>query len=106
MSREERLAQNEALFREVNERLREVSQLTGIAEGGLDVVCECGDEACVARIPISLRDYAQVRAHPRRFVVLPGHELGVEHVVEDRGRYRVVEKDGEAGAIAEAAAGP
>ena len=106
MSRERRLAQNEALFREVNERLREVSELSGTAEGGLDVVCECADEDCVERIGISLADYVRLRAHPRRFLVVPGHELEIERVVEERRGYRIVEKEGEAGSVAEATAEP
>lgn len=100
MGREERLAQNEALFREVNERLEELSRRTGTADGGVDFVCECADETCTRRIRLSLQEYERVRAHPRRFVVLPGHEQDVERVVEDRGAYRIVEKDGEAGDVA------
>lgn len=100
MGREERLAQNEALFREVNERLEELGRRTGTAEGGLDVVCECADEGCTVRIPLSVREYEQVRAHARCFVVRPGHETEIEHVVERTDRYVVVEKDGDAGEIA------
>jgi hypothetical protein len=43
-----------------------------------------------------------VRSHPRRFVVLPGHEEpAVESTVEVYLSYVVVEKRGEAGRIAE-----
>jgi hypothetical protein len=43
-----------------------------------------------------------VRAHPDRFLVVTGHELPrFERVVEDHGRYVVVEKQGEAGEVAE-----
>lgn len=100
MGREERLAQNEALFREVNERLEELGRRTGTAEGGLDLVCECADETCVRRIRLSVRDYERVRAHPRRFVVLPGHEVDVERLVARTDGYLVVEKQGEAGEVA------
>lgn len=101
MGREERLAQNETLFREVNERLEELSRRTGTAEGGVDFVCECADETCTGRIHLSLPEYEQVRADPQQFLVLPGHEAAVEHVVADRGAYRIVEKEGEAGEVAE-----
>jgi hypothetical protein len=47
-----------------------------------------------------------VRSHPRRFVVLPGHqEPAVGLAVEVHPGYVVVEKRGEAGLIAEAEAG-
>ncbi|HSP71817.1 MAG TPA: hypothetical protein VLN26_05560 [Gaiellaceae bacterium] len=101
MDREERFARNEALFREVNERLEELGRRTGTAEGGVDFVCECADESCTERIQLSLREYEDVRADPRQFAVLPGHQVFVEHVVADRGGYLIVAKDGEAGALAE-----
>jgi hypothetical protein len=102
VTREERLALNEALFRQVNERMREVSTRLGIADSGPQFVCECPDEACTDRIQLSLWEYEQLRANPRRFVVLAGHETpSIEHVVADRGRYRVVEKDGVPGELAD-----
>lgn len=101
MGRAERLARNEALFREVNERLEELGRRTGTADGGLDFVCECADESCTERITLTLPEYEAVRADPRQFAVLPGHEVSVEHVVADRGGYRIVAKDGAAAALAE-----
>jgi hypothetical protein len=53
-------------------------------------------------IELSVREYEDVRAHPRRFVVLPGHELGeLETVVESRSGYVIVEKRDLAGEVAE-----
>ncbi len=102
MTRDERLAKNEALFRQVNERLLEVSTLLGTADSGPDFVCECPDEDCTDRIRLSIGEYEQLRSNPRQFVVLAGHEAQtVERVVADRGRYRVVEKVGVPGEIAE-----
>ena len=101
MGREERLARNEALFREVNERLEELGRRTGTADGGLDFVCECADESCTERIHLSLPEYEEVRSDPTHFAVLPGHEASVEHVVADRGSYLIVAKDDAAGALAE-----
>jgi hypothetical protein len=47
-----------------------------------------------------------VRSHPRRFVVLPGHEEpAVESTVEVYPDYVVIEKRGGAGRIAEAETG-
>ena len=49
MTREDRIARNEALFREVNERVREVA-----AEGGelTGFLCECGREECTETVPL------------------------------------------------------
>jgi hypothetical protein len=100
--RDARLARNEALFRQVNERLKDVSELLGTADSGPEFVCECADEGCTERIRLSLAEYEWLRANPRHFVVLPGHQRDdLERVVEDRGRYLVVEKIGVPGEIAE-----
>ena len=47
--REERLARNEAFFRELNERLEAV---TPDSAEELVVVCECADEDCVQRLKL------------------------------------------------------
>jgi hypothetical protein len=102
VTRGDRRARNEALFRQVNERLKDVSELLGTADSGPEFVCECSDEGCTRRIRLSLAEYEWLRANPRRFVVLPRHEQGeVERVVEDRGRYLIVEKVGVPGEVAE-----
>ena len=102
MSRDERLAVNEALFRQVNERLKEVSELLGTADSGPEFVCECADEDCTERVRLSLGEYERLRANPRFFVVRTGHEEErIERVVSDRGRYCVVEKVGAPGELAE-----
>jgi hypothetical protein len=102
VTRDERLALNEALFRQVNERLLEISTQFGILDNTPEFVCECPDDTCTDRISLSVGDYERLRANPRQFVVLPGHEAPtVERIVADRGSYRVVEKVGVPGAIAE-----
>ena len=101
MKREERLAANEVMFREVNERIRDVAARVGALDSGPEFLCECADEDCTERIRLSPDEYESLRAEPRRFVVLRGHETDVERVVADRGRYLIVEKVGEAGEIAE-----
>jgi hypothetical protein len=102
VTRDERLALNEALFRQVNERLLEVSIVFGTADSGPEFVCECPDEGCTERIRLSIGEYERLRANPRQFVVLPGHETrSVERIVADRGSYRVVEKVDVPGEIAE-----
>ncbi len=88
-ARDERVGKNEALFREVNERIREITTYDGDAE----FLCECGDSACAQPILVSIDEYEAVRASATRFLVVPGHELrDVEDVVEENDRFTVVEK--------------
>lgn len=90
--RAKRIGVNEALFREVNEQIEQLNQqLHG--PGEMRVVCECGDAACVERLPISFKDYERVRKDPRRFVIAPGHEIPeVEVVIERHDAFFMVEK--------------
>jgi hypothetical protein len=96
-----RIAHNEALFREVNERL-ESGRWPG--EGG-DVIafrCECGELGCSRMIELDVAAYERVRADPRRFLMAPDHDIpDVETIVERQPHYVVVQKRGEAGLVAE-----
>jgi hypothetical protein len=94
VSREEQIGLNEAVFREVNERIEGLAETFDMKSEPLDLVCECGDAACVQRITMSHTDYEQLRSDPRRFAVHPGHEIPVvETVVCKRKGYDIVEKD-------------
>src|SRR3712207_482549 len=101
MPEAERKAKNEAVFREVNERIGDAAVEFGVP-GDATFVCECGDAGCTERVSIPLRRYNQIRGDGRRFVILPGHEdPAVERVVDRSGRFSVVEKIGAAGTTAE-----
>ena len=95
-AREERLAKNEALFREVNERVAEVAANYIEVETTSDPVeftCECGRADCAEPITMTVVEYEAVRALPTRFAVAPAHEQPeVEAVVERHKSYVVVEK--------------
>jgi hypothetical protein len=97
-----RVAKNEAAFREVNERIKDVSHaFAGFGPSPVEFVCECSREGCFDLIALTLEEYAEVRAVPERFFVVPGHESPeFERVVERNDRYLVVEKFGEAGEVA------
>jgi hypothetical protein len=93
-SREERIGLNEAVFREVNERIEQLAEAFHDRPELLDLVCECGDAACVNRISMSHAEYEELRADPRRFAVYPGHAASdAEELVECRKGYDVVLKN-------------
>ena len=95
-AREERLASNEALFREINERVAEVAEHFVEVESTADPVeftCECGSTTCTEQIALTLDEYEAVRAVSTHFAVIPGHEQpAIERVVERHPNYLVVEK--------------
>lgn len=68
----------------------------GIHRSGDDVfLCECLRADCNALVELSATDYAAIRAHPARFLLLAGHELdGLDTVVERHGRCVVVDRAG------------
>lgn len=93
--REDRIARNEALFRSVNERVRELAgAVTTVATPEtVPFVCECGSADCAATVELTIGEYEHVRADPAQFVIVPGHEIPeVEGVVEQHEHYHVVRK--------------
>jgi aerobic-type carbon monoxide dehydrogenase small subunit (CoxS/CutS family) len=92
-SREERISRNEILFREINERLKDVQDGFDSLSEQADFVCECGNATCTGQITMSLAAYEALRSDATLFAVLPGHEVPtVEEVVDRRGAYHVVRK--------------
>lgn len=102
-AREERIGLNEAVFREVNERIDDLAERFDLASEPLDLVCECGDANCVQRISMTREEYEQLRSESHQFAVFPGHEIpDVESVVDQRKGYDIVQKNrGEPERIAE-----
>jgi hypothetical protein len=90
---ERRVSMNETLFRDVNERVRELEEGFGSPGGPLYFVCECGDAECTERMVLTKEEYESVRARGNRFVVVRGHQVpAVELVVGETDRFLVVEK--------------
>jgi hypothetical protein len=98
-----RIAMNESVFREVNERIEDLAETFELGDQPLNLVCECGDPTCVQRITIKRSEYEAVRSDPTLFVVHPGHEIpDVEEMVEERDGYDVIRKgEGEPAKVAE-----
>ena len=89
--RKQRIARNETIFREVNERIEEIS--VDAAAKNLEFVCECGNRGCVETIRLTHGEYEALRADPVLFGILPGHEIPeVEVVVAEHERYLTVRK--------------
>jgi hypothetical protein len=93
----------ESLLRHVNESI-ERGHWPGDEDAPVTYRCECAKLGCNELVSMTAREYEQVRASPRRFVLAPGHDRPeVETVVATAAGYVVVEKREEAGRIAEAA---
>jgi len=93
--RERRLGLNEAMFREVNERVEDLNRASGSLTGTFEIICECGNTACTERISVPVSDYERARSNPLHFLLCVGHEDPlVERVIENRGAYVLVEKEG------------
>src|SRR3954452_12256188 len=82
-----RVALNQATLRKLNEAMN------GGAGGGLiSFRCECGQLGCNQLLRLRHGEYEAVRAHPRRFAIVPGHEVGeIEAPIERDERSTVVE---------------
>lgn len=91
--RAERLARNEVLYRDVNERLKELDEgFSGVARTAV-FVCECGLIECTERVSLTLAEYEQVRSEPTHFAVKLGHELPEMHdVIAEGDRFAVIGK--------------
>jgi hypothetical protein len=96
----DRFARNEAIFREVNER---VAEFTDSEARMTSFLCECGNLDCVEEVPLTDAEYMKLRSNAATFAVVPGHALGdVETVIEETDRFHIVEKHPREAAIAEA----
>ena len=101
--RETRAAENQTLFRGINERVKELNEAFSFVSPVGEWVCECADDACVERIEMSTAEYEAVRSDGSRFFVVPSDEHvwpDVESVIERTDCYWVVEKAGQAGSVA------
>lgn len=99
--REERIARNEALFREGNERMAAWEERHRTESIEL-YFCECADTECREKVPLAQSDYERVRSDSGHFLIVPGHEIAdVETMVESHDEWAMIEKDPEVRDIAE-----
>jgi hypothetical protein len=98
----ERRARNEALIREVNERIEKVDKAAQEASFGaqdtFEFLCECGggdtgEVGCEEHVEMTIQEYETVRSQDDRFAVYPGHERdALEWVATRNERFVVVDK--------------
>jgi hypothetical protein len=100
---EAKRAANQAVFREANERIREIVDQPDVVLPVVPFVCECGDPSCRRLLNVPLAVYANVRRSPRRFLHAPDHinDGTSGSVVETLDGFAVVEKSGVSGEVAE-----
>lgn len=99
-----RIAENEARFRDANERIEDaVLRLEPNAQT-IPFVCECGRPECLTTLRLTIGEYEAAREDARFFLCEPGHEIlgsGLARVVRETSKVVIVEKLGEAGQVAE-----
>jgi hypothetical protein len=90
----ERLAKREALFRVTNEEIVRVNDQFAGDSSALEIACECGRSGCAEVIALPRSVYEQTRREPRRFLLMPGHQLPeIERVVSRYDGFVTVEKE-------------
>ena len=90
----EQAVKNEAIFREVNERVAALDEAHAISKDEpWEFLCECGNADCTEHVSLTLAEYERARSDPTLFAVLPGHEIPeVEVAVEETDRYVLAKK--------------
>jgi hypothetical protein len=84
----------QALFRDLNEQIRRIAESFAL-DGPLQLVCECGQEDCLARLSVAFQDYEAVRRFPTRFITRAEHVCDDERVVQELAGSVVIEKIGD-----------
>src|SRR5262249_48953208 len=77
---------NQALFRELNERILKLQRPCTFIE----FACECSDQHCAESIVLSVLEYEAVRRSPAYFVVVPAHVRADDVPVASSDRYAIV----------------
>jgi hypothetical protein len=86
--RRTRAARNQTVFREVNERIVELSQRWITPP---QFICECENPRCAETVVATMDVYEAVRGDPACFLVARGHEVpDVEEIVDSADGFVVV----------------
>ena len=100
--RAERVATNEAAHRKLNEGIQDAYE-SHATDTRIEFVCECGQEDCDVFLTVTKAEYEDVRADPRRFIIVRDHlNPEVDVLVSESDRFTVVAKrQGEPAEVAE-----
>jgi hypothetical protein len=92
-SRDERLVENQRMFRRANERFEEL--VDDRSDGyKLPFLCECADPSCLGRIELTASDYYAIHLDRSRYIILDDHfTIPGERVVEQVDGFQIVSKD-------------
>ena len=86
-----RVASTQRLFRAVNERIRNSNRVDD--KDLLSLLCECGQDDCVAVIKLGLDGFDEIASQRNRFIVDPDHLVPeVDRLIESRGGFAIVEQ--------------
>ena len=87
-----READQQCLIRDANEAIERLNVKLTAATALLELRCECGDPACLARLSPTHDEYEAVRAYGSRFIVHPNHENPeTSSVVSENARFTVID---------------
>jgi hypothetical protein len=95
LSRNERLVENEVIFRDANKNVQEFIEIdTDLPlDKTYQFYCECSRPDCLEHIKLTISKYKELHQKKRHFVILTGHEFKeVEKVIKKNADYEVVEK--------------
>jgi len=95
MTSRTRIAENQATFRLINERVTAWPERQAApAAEKLMFYCECADPSCYDRVYLTAAEYEAIRADSTRFAVVAGHVFPeAESVVAEPDGYEIVEKN-------------
>jgi hypothetical protein len=74
-SAEAEKAKTESLYREVNDRVNDVSTQRATFDMPQDVICECAQSECVERITMNAVEYRGLRSRSTWFVIAPSTSM-------------------------------
>jgi hypothetical protein len=98
---EKKRAENEAIFREANERIRAAERELAPPLDHLPYICECDDVDCRETIRLTAPEYERIRDDGATFAIAPGHPSEGD-VLEQHDGYLVVRKRDGGGEVARA----
>jgi hypothetical protein len=93
---QERIAKNNLIFREANEKIRAKADEYDAPLERIPFLCECPREDCTELVRLTLSEYSRVRSNGAHFLTIPEHaeaERPVGRVVSHEDGYVIIEKD-------------